>query len=144
MRPPTRGLSRAELAALLRADAPAVAARLTDPFAPAPPVRSFLHPLMGESDVVRVRLAVLGLVELRDALDAMEADDGALLALARAFSREAARASFRNPSEAQGLLLAANDLLDLARSPAWVRGDPNLIANTRDGVARAFASAQGG
>ena len=141
MRPPTRGLSRAELAELLRDDAPAVAARLADPSAPVPPVRSFLHPLMGESDVVRVRLAVLGLVELRDALDAMEADDRALLALSRAFSREALRLGLRRTREAHGLLLAANELLDLARSPAWFRGDPALIANARDGVTRAFAFA---
>ena len=127
MRPPTRSLTRQVLSSLLRLDAPELSARLVDPSAPAPRVRSFLHPLMGEADRVRVHLAVLGLVELRDAIGETIADDAALLALARALSL--------------GFVELSYEVIDLARSPAWVHCDPAVIAATRDRAARVIADA---
>ena len=141
MRPPTTSLTREALARLLHDDAPAVAARLLDPRAPAPSLRSFLHPLMGESDRVRVRLAVLGLVELCDAIDAMEADDATLRALSRSYSREALAVSLRQRDLAHALVVLAGELLDLSQSHAWLRCDPAAIAATRDRALRALVAA---
>ena len=137
MRPPTRSLTRQVLSGLLRLDAPELAARLADPAAPAPRVRSFLHPLMGEADRVRLRLGVLGFVELRDAVNAMLADDAALLALARALAREALDAA--PGSLALGFVELSYEVIDLARSPAWVHCDPEVIAAVRDRSASALA-----
>ena len=142
MRPPTRSLTRQVLSSLLRLDAPELAARLLDPSAPAPRVRSFLHPLMGEADRVRLRLAVLGLVELRDAIGETIADDAALLALARALSREALVAALDSPGLALGFVELSYEVIDLARSPAWVHCDPAVIAATRDRAARVIADAR--
>lgn len=141
MRPPTHSLTRAQLADLLRDEAPTVAARLADTSAPRPRVRSFLHPLLSEGDRVRLRLAAHGLVELRDAIDAGEADDATLLALSRVLSREASVVALRDVARARGLLDAVGDLLDLARSSAWVHCDPEVIAATHARTARALADA---
>lgn len=141
MRPPTRSLTRQVLSSLLRLDAPELAARLADPSAPAPRVRSFLHPLMGEADRVRLRLGVLGFGELRDAVNAMLADDAALLALARALSREALAAALDSRELALGFVDLSYEVIDLARSPAWVHCDPEVIAAVRDRSASALADA---
>ena len=90
---------------------------------------------------MRLRLAAHGLVELRDAIDAGEADDATLLALSRVLSREAIVVALRDVARARGLLDAAGDLLDLARSRAWVHCDPEVIAATHARTARALADA---
>jgi hypothetical protein len=140
MRPPPKTVTRAALADLLALEAPTVAARLRDPHAPAPEVRSFLHPLMGERDHVCSRLATLSLVELRDAITAMEADDATLFALSRAYSRDAVCIAATRREDAIGLIAAAYVLIDLARSPAWIHCDPDTITTARELNARRTAT----
>ena len=140
MRPAPKCVTRAELADVLALEAPTVAARLRDPLAPAPEVRSFLHPLMGERDHVCRRLATLGLVELRDAITAMEVDAATLFALSRAFSRDALRAAATRRADAIELVTTAYALIDLARSPAWIHCDPCTITVARALNARRTAT----
>jgi hypothetical protein len=140
MRSPPRCVTRAELADVLALEAPTVAARLRDPLAPAPEVRSFLHPLMGERDHVCCRLATLGLVELRDAITAMEVDAAALLTLARCLARAAQRELPRDVERALTQTLLAGVLVDLARSPAWIHCDPSTITTARELNARRTAT----